>query len=339
MSFFSKIFKDESKDWFFDRVPENQTPDNFKVREVDKEKEYLSIVLKSMRIPYTRSGFKRFYATVHSSITLSHQGGTRAGFYVSTSAGKLEELDEKNLHKVLINNKRLLGPIPYLGSDVNLDIGLFSIQSADLLKPFISLLTQVSDLASVSIIKAAEPYVKPLETGIDLLLGSGNPTKLETGISTSFTNTMRTGYYVMMCVDKNQMKKEDLFIDPGDFKLLDKNKNAIEKYPYMVIQVSAEGSRDDWREIPEIKSTHDKLKEEAKKGKDEDVDEAWKVFKRTVQFSDDLIEDHKDQIIKDISTDLNKKLGTGLTSSGGGIDLMDLEDIKLFNSKELSKYL
>ena len=337
MSFFSKIFKDESKDWFFDRLPKNQTPDNFEVREVDKEKEYLSIILKSMRIPYTRSGFKRFYATVHSFISLSHQGGTRAAFCVSTTPGKLEELDKDNLHKVLVNSKRLLGPIPYLGSDVNIDIGLFSIQSADLLKPFISLLTQVSDLASVSLIKVAEPYIKPLETGIDLLLGNA-PTKLETGISTSFNDSLQTGYYVMMCAEKGEVKKEDLIVDPGDFKLKDKNNNPVEKYPYMVIQVLADGTRNDWREIPDIKTSHDKLKQEAKGGRDENIDEAWKVFKRTVQFSDDLIEDHKDQIIKDVSTDLNKKLGTGLTS-GGGIELMDLEDIKLFSSKELSKYL
>lgn len=333
MSFFSKLFRDESRNWFFDRIPDNQTPNDSPLKKVDKDAEYISIILKSMSIENTRIGFSKFYATVHSFITLSHSSGIRASFYVCTTPGKLEELDKANLNKVIVANKRLLGPVPYLGSDVNLEIGLFSIKSADLLKPFISLLTDISNLASVSFVKAAEPYIKPLETGINLLLGTSNPTVLETGISRPFINFIETGYYVVMCASKDQIKKENITIDKTDFKLLDEKGKSITKYPYMVIQVTSDTKRDDWREIPDIKLAHDRLKAAAKETTNtyEKVKEALAVFKRTVQFSDDMIDSDKKTIIKIVTDDITEKLGTTLTSGGLQVQPKSLSEIDIYS--------
>jgi hypothetical protein len=334
MSFFSKLFKEESKDWFFDRIPEVQTPNDTPIKKVDKDDEYLSIILKSMRIENARIGFSKFYATVHSFITLSHASGIRASFYVSTTPGKLEELDKSNINKIILANKRLLGPVPYLGSDVNMEIGLFSMKSADLLKPFVSLLTDISNLASVSFVKVAEPYIRPLESGINLLLGTSNPTVLETGISRAFINFIETGYYVIMCVPKDQMKKENIIIDNQDFKLLDEKRNPIIKYPYMVIQITSDTRRDDWREIPDIKLPHERLKAAARETTNtyEKVKEALAVFRRTVQFSDDLIESHKKIIIKIVTDDITEKLGATLTSGGTIPEPKDLSEIDIYSN-------
>lgn len=141
----------------------NQTPNREPIRAIKSDSEYISIVLKSMRVVNVRVGFSKFYTTVHSYISLSHASGTRANFYVCTTPGQLEEFDKSNVDRIININKRLLGPVPYVGGDLNLELGLFSIKSADLIKPFVSLLTDISNLAGVSFIKAAEPYVAPLK--------------------------------------------------------------------------------------------------------------------------------------------------------------------------------
>src|SRR5262249_565077 len=93
---------------------------------------YISACLRSMRLVNVRQGGKRFYGVIHSYISVPQRSGTKAELYVITTPNQLKNQDAKGLNKVLTQSQQLLGPIPYYGGNIEVEIGLFSIKSGPL---------------------------------------------------------------------------------------------------------------------------------------------------------------------------------------------------------------
>ncbi|HEY6979074.1 MAG TPA: hypothetical protein VH396_22415 [Chitinophagaceae bacterium] len=313
MTWWSSIFKKRAEDWFYTRLPQNQTPNDIEIKEISANEEYIKIYLKSLRIVNIRQGLARFYGVVHSFITIPHRGGKEAEFNTVTTAGKLQELDPKNIDRVLNIDKPLLGPIPYRGGKLDMEIGLFSIKSADLAAPFLNLLTKMSDLAGVSYIASALPYAEPLKDGINLLTGGADDTVLEIGISKTF-EPINTGYYIVMRAPKEEIAIKDLQID-NDYKLMDVNKNPIKDYPYLVFQIFTTKERTDWFNIPDIASSYKKLQDDVNKGDFTSADESLRFFKRIVLTSNDLIFSDARTIISKVEEETNVILNVTRTAT------------------------
>lgn len=328
MGWLSNIFKSKTNDWFYSQLPVENTPNNFETKTLNPNEEYLSIILKSMRIVNVRKGLAKFYATVHSHIEVAHLKGKPASFNYVTTPGNLEKLDGARIDRVVNLNRRLLGPVPYRGADVKMEVGLFSIKEADLAAPFINLLSGMSSLGGVSFISTALPYVKPLEDGIALLTGSGDDTILEIGINIEL-DKVSTGYFVVIRANKNDINASNLIIDKEDYRLVDKDGNAIEDYPYMVFEISSTKGRDDWFNIPDISTSFNKLQEEVQKGNYNEASEALKAFKRIVYTSSDLLLRDGKTIYEKVELDVNDILKAMQTSSDSGFKLRNLSEFSI----------
>ncbi|MCX6238202.1 MAG: hypothetical protein NTY07_11715 [Bacteroidia bacterium] len=327
MGWLANIFKSKTKDWFYSQLAVENTPD-IEVKILNPNEEYLSVILKSMRIVNVRKGLAKFYATVHSHIEIAHLSGKSASFNYVTTPGNLEKLDGTRIDRVVNLNRRLLGPVPYRGGDVKMEVGLFSIKEADLAAPFIDLLSGMSSLGGVSFISTALPYVKPLEDGIALLTGSGDDTILEIGINQEL-DKVKTGYFVVMRADKNEIDATNLVIDKEDFRLVDKDGNAIQDYPYMVFEISSLKNRDDWFNIPDVSATYNRLQEEVQKGNYNDASEALKVFKRIVYTSPDLLLKDGKAIYEKVDTEIKDILQAMQTSTDKKFRLKNLSEYSL----------
>jgi hypothetical protein len=326
MGWLANIFKSRTKDWFYSELPVANTPGTVESKILNPNEEYLSVILKSMRIVNVRKGLSKFYATVHSHIEIAHLSGKPASFNYVTTPGNLEKLDGARIDRVVNLNRRLLGPVPFRGGDVKVEVGLFSIKEADLAAPFINLLSSMSSLGGVSFISTAMPYVKPLEDGIALLTGSGDDTILEIGINMEL-DKVKTGYFVVMRADKDDVNAADLVIDKADFRLVDKEGNSVEDYPYMVFEISSAKTRDDWFNIPDVSTAYNKLQAEVQKGNYNDASDALKVFKRVVLTSPDLLPKDGKAIYSQVETDTNEILKA-----------LKSENEAAFSLRELSKY-
>lgn len=324
MSWFSDLFHKRTTDWFFSQIPIEQTPGNVTYAQVNAGEEYLNVILKSMRIVDVRKGLSKFYATVHSHIELGHIDQGIANFNYVTTPGNLEKLDSSNLDRVVNLNRRLLGPVPYVGGDVTLEIGLFSIKEADLAAPFINLLTSMSSLGGVSFISAALPYVKPLEEGVKLLTGSSGDTILEIGYNTQMTE-VQTGYYVVMRVDKDKVDVNNLVIDPKDYRLIDKKtKQSISDYPYMVFEISSSKTRNDWFNIPEVAVAYNQLRKLVKEREYNQAQDALRTFQSIVATSADMIQSDATALSAKVTADITALLNKTLTADEGSIEVKDL---------------
>jgi hypothetical protein len=328
MGWLANIFTNKTKDWFYSQLPIENTPGNPEVKILNPNEEYLSIILKSMRIVNVRKGLAKFYATVHSHIEVAHLAGKPASFNYVTTPGNLEKLDGARIDRVVNLNRRLLGPVPYRGADVKMEVGLFSIKEADLAAPFINLLSGMSSLGGVSFISTALPYIKPLEDGIALLTGSNDDTVLEIGINIEL-DKVKTGYFVVIRANKDEINAGDLIIDKEDFRLVGKDGNAIEDYPYMIFEISSAKDRDDWFNIPDVSASYNKLQEEVQKGNYNNASDALKAFKRIVYTSPDLLLKDGKTIYEKVEMDTTDILKAMQTSAASGFKLRNLSEFSL----------
>jgi hypothetical protein len=328
MGWWSDLWTTKAKTWCYGKFEKEKTPDDIAIKQLNANEEYLHVYLKSMRIVNVRKGLSQFYGAVHSFITIAHRSGTPAQFNVITTANKLQELDGKNVNNIFNFNKPLLGPIPYRGGNLEMELGLFSIKAQDLAKPYLSLLTELSSLAGVSFISAALPFVNPIKNGINMLAGGQDDTILEIGLSTSYP-VVETGYYAVIRATKKEINFEDLKIG-NDFRLLYKDGRDVEEYPYLIFQIFSKDKRDDWFNIPEIAQSYKKLQEDVSKNNYTSVKDSSAAFKRALYLSNDLILDDAKKIFSVVDGDITSLFPPTTTSKGIDTGIKKLKDLELY---------
>jgi hypothetical protein len=325
MTLLDQIFKTNATDYTYG--PITDVPDNLPHAQIEKGSAYISILLRSMRIVSVRRGWNKFYPVVHSYISIPHLGGKRAELQAVTSPSKLSELDASHLDRVISLNHRLLGPIPYRGGDINLEVGLFSVKSDDLAKPFLGVLEAMAAAAGVSYLSVAMPFVGPLKKGLEFLTGS-NDIDLEIGLCTVFSKP-ETGYFFVMRAERGSVNPADLKV-AEDFRLVDRAGQAISDYPYLVFSIETSDRRDEWFLIPEIASLHEELSTAIRKGKENDVQEIFSLFRRTVLTSPDLLAKDAQRLVKEVEEEITAQLPAAMTSVATR-SLRPLHSIALFD--------
>jgi len=325
MGIWSDLWVAESKDWAFSRIGGWSAGPA-----LQPKKTYVSVMIQQLHISNVRVGFSKFYGTVQSYARLPHMSGHAAEFTAVTTPAQLRDVPRKNLDRFVLSGHRLLGPVPFMGGDLELEIGLFSVKSQDMLKPYLDLLNELSKAAGVSISSVAAPYLSPLKRGVELLTTAEGGATLEIGVSATF-DTLREGTYFVARLDSANRDISKFAVDVNH-RLLDENGNPIRDAPYIVFSIDQHHARDDWFMIPSIASAHAKLNDvvQSRRSNFKLVSSHQERFKRVVMDDPDILPDHADDIIDWVSEQVNKKLGALKTSGGGaGTALPPLNDLKL----------
>jgi len=329
------MWSKKAEDWIYGLVPKENTPQDIAVTTISANEEYLQIYLRSMRIVNVGKGFSSFYAAVHSYISVAHRSGDDAQFRVLTSPNNLKELDAKRLQNVITASVPLLGPIPYRGGKVGLEIGLFSIKSRDLAAPFLSLITDLSKASGVSFINAAAPFLDPIKNGVEMLTGSSDNTQLELGLIDNLTS-IQTGYYLTIRAPKDKYKMEDFAIDTDRRLVYKTSGQPVNEFPYMIFQVFTTKTRDDFFKIPEIQKTYKKLQDKVAGVKNYDqVSDLLDLLRIQLLSSNDLIQADGKKIYASIEKEIHELFPDTNTSGAASANLRsaslkDLHKLDIF---------
>lgn len=328
-----EILRERAQDWIYAELDAAQVGGGLAPADVAPDTAYLSVFLRSARVVDVRKGFKRFYGVVNSVIRLPHQSGHAATFTTVACPAALKDADPARLDQVVQLNHRLLGPVPYVGGDLELEIGLFSIASRDLVAPYLELLATLSSSAGVSYVSQAIPFAGPIVKGINMLAGGDDDTVLEVGLAGRQTPP-RQGHFVVIRAPKGEVRVDALRLDPNDFRLLDGGGAPLGEHPYLVLEVRAETERADWFMIPELKSAYDGIQDEYRTGSATATEHAIAAFERIAKTCDDLLFDDGKRLVEKLK---EKYLETGpprpaRRGRGTARELPPLESLDLYGS-------
>lgn len=327
MGWWRQIFRTRAEDWTYGKLQPSQVPGGEPSRQVAAEGEYLSAFVHSLHVCDVRRGVSRFYGAVHSLVSVPPSRlGERAEFHSLTTPENLRNLDARNVNRVVTLDQRILGPVPYRGGDVEIELGLFSVKSADLADPFLSVLEDLASSAGVAFVAVARPFVEPLKRGIGLLTGSDGPSILEIGLAKVF-NPAETGHFVVMRAPKGQVELDTLSLDE-DGTLLRGGK-AVRDYPYVVISIQASPERPDWRLIPDVAKAYAELEQAVAKQKVNDIRDALSAFKVAVHWSPDLLPADSERIYELVKAQTGKTVDAVQTAAGPPTLLPRLDELDL----------
>lgn len=314
MGWWKQIFRTRAEDWTYGRLMPSQLPDGQPSRAIEAEAEYVSAFVHSLRICDVRRGVSKFYGTVHSLASVPpSRFGERAEFHALTTPEGLKNLDAKNVNRVVTLNQRILGPVPYRGGDLEIELGLFSVKSADLADPFLSVLEDLSSLAGVAFVATARPFAEPLKRGIGLLTDSVGASILEIGLAKIY-NPAETGYFVVMRASKGSVALKSLSLDDDGRLLADGV--TVKDYPYVVISIEASSQRPDWRVIPDVAQAYGVLERAVARQNMNDAHDALSAFKVAVHWSPDLLSVDAERIYELVASLTGRTLDSVQTAAG-----------------------
>jgi hypothetical protein len=314
MSFWD-FWKEEAQDYVHGWLDPSQTP-SLTLNPVNQDTSYVTVKLRKMRIVNVRVGFKRFYATVHSDIGLWHASGRKINFKQMIAPPDLKDVSSGSLDRTIIVDKELFGPTPYRGGALDVNLTLLAVKSADLAGPFLEVLTGLASAAGVSYVKMAEPFLKPLADGIDLLSGTAGATGREVALVTSLA-LLRAGVYVVARAVKADLDLAKVRLS-ADYTLTDGAGSPVSDYPYLVISIEGSPDRIDFMGIPEVKAAYDPVKKAVADDDPKAYQDALTVFRRTVLLCDDLLTPHARKLFEDVKKKMDEIMGAPMTAAAPG---------------------
>jgi hypothetical protein len=287
----------EAKQWTFGRLAGDHVLDGQEPipdREVKANEEYLGISLRSLWIANTRVGWTTFYPAVHAFISAPAFIGPDVEFHVLTTPANIKDITAQGLDRVIVGNQRLLGPLPYWGGDLRIELALFAIKAEDLAAPFLAVLGDLSAAAGGGFATTALAFANPLKNGIALLTG-GAANSLEIGYFGD-AEQPRTGYYT--AIRSEGISLTDLWLKQG--YLVDGRGQPLRSAPYFVFSIDATPSRPDWRKLPGLEDAWSGVTAAGKDGDATKLERAYERVKRMILSSDDLLTAQMDEIIAEL---------------------------------------
>jgi hypothetical protein len=313
------LLHERSQNWFFGGV-ESDEPRSPLIAGAT----YVNTHLNSFHLEYLRRGTKKFHGVVGASFELASVDEGTSRFSSVLSPDWLAEIDRTNLDRVVIADTRILGPRPYVGGEISVEVGLFARPETDLAAPFVKLLTTLSDVAGVALAASAGPLAPVIEAGIELLFGN-NRSALEIGAFCVLPEQPAGTYAAVrngsVSTDNSLMYNEKLLTWKTGELVLD---------PFIVFTVSGSRERADWASIPDIRRSWEECRSAIRNGQHGRVSETLAVFRRTVLTSAELLLNDARRLVHRAEECAKEALGEGPTGSRAVKDVPLLESLDLF---------
>ncbi|MEM7105042.1 MAG: hypothetical protein AAF502_18040 [Bacteroidota bacterium] len=164
-----------------------------------------------------------------------------------------EQLDGKE--SIRYKNTRVCGPTPYRGDNVSLFTGLFRVKTKDWAAQTINFLETVATAFDTSQLTGYLSVAKPIISGIESFFDMGKEMQFRIGQRDEFrdptihtTNQFRSGYWVMIRKDQDQIKKENFWVKDGEL-FIGTSRNNIKPYvesDYTLFEINGFQKRGDY---------------------------------------------------------------------------------------------
>jgi hypothetical protein len=248
---------------------------------------YVSVVLRAAQLSDSRRGLDRLHAVVHSVITIPSDVGP-AEFSTVIAPPDFTADSVSGLERFIRLDHRLLGPVPYIGGALEIQVGLFAVPGSELAQPYIKLLQTLGEQAVLPFVSAARPFIAPLVQGINLLAGGGRGTTMEIGFDLTQAPARRSRIIALGMPHSAATDQGVRLADDG-VSVVDRNGRPLTEQPALVVEVYTDQRRPDWPSIPELAAAYERVRNDYRAGRRAELDRSLEEFRRTAVTCVDLL--------------------------------------------------
>lgn len=221
------------------------------------DEHYFEIVLTQMHLQARREYWREF---IPFSLAISEfdqsDGQVTLPFLVGHNLlGSHSDLVKGQM--VQFRNTPVAGPLPYVGGDISMFVGLFRMVSVDLSKEFLTFVDNVAGLFDISRITSYIDIGKALNHSLSGLLGM-KETELVFGVRNTFSagrtaaSPLLSGYYAIVNCPAERLDKNHLWVIDGEL-WHGRDRKTAERYrdhDFCLLQIGQRASRDSITTFP-----------------------------------------------------------------------------------------
>lgn len=286
---------------------------------------YLSILLRSAQLTHARRGLDRFHAVVHSVVTLPSDLGP-AQFSTVVAPPEIGPRNAGRTDRYLQSDHRLLGPVPYIGGALEIQVGLFAVPSSELAQPYISLLHKLGEQAGLPFVSAAQPFVEPLVQGINLLAGGGRGSVLEIGLDLT-QSPARQSRVVVLRTPQQEAVQQGVALGADGVSLVDGSGRMLQDQSALILEVLVQDRRPDWPSIPELASAFERVRQDYRLARRADLDRSLEDFRRIAMTCVDLLPRDRRAAVSRVQREISESGPPNAGSRGDGSDARELHTL------------
>ena len=306
----SAYISQESKKYTSLFLKSDQIDREYETNPFKEGEAYCRVWLVEMRLAKGVEWFTRRYPVVHSSIRFDH-GGEMVTIPNLAGPGFLKELTKDNLDRIIQCNYPLTPLFPFNHGLVELQAGLFSMETSDQVGKFMNTLCQFSQMLPVpelsSVLKLAEPVYNGIQDLLDVSDG-----RLELGYQQTFmatdggNNQLKPGYFVAILAEEKYIDETTLCVVNDSLRIRTQEKpREFEGYSYMLFRLEKKPHQD-WESLNGMKELVYQAQEAVVKGEYEQAKKILTAIKIAVFQSADLTKADKREMVMKIEHELQQ---------------------------------
>jgi len=314
---FRDLFRARGRQLFWARIDDARVQERPSGELIEIDHDYVLVRLSEMYLGTTRVLWRKRSPVVHAfMISGEDEQHTVVG------PGPLRDVSSDDLERILVLNRRLIGPVPHRGQELTISAGLYSVPGEDAAAALTSTVTAIADLLGPAASGAAA-VTKVVKTGIDQLLGLAD-TELRMGIDYTFAtgDPLRSGFHVGVAAPPSAVDLGRLWIRDGRLVQGSTPVMADEymEHDYFIVNVQRLERRLDWPALPGLQPYQDRFAAVLSAGESKDwmygkLREAWPGFTELLIKSPGLTRRDADAIASDVQVDLTKRIAAATSGN------------------------
>jgi hypothetical protein len=270
------------------------------------EESYFSLRLSEMRLRDEREYWQKFTPLASALVELQFAGGRHVVPAVVGPQALADVAHLKPGDHVEHLNRRLAGPLPYLGDDVSIFFGLFRIETDNWARRALSLLQSVGTAFDFSKLTTALDIAGPLTEAVQGLLGM-EEVGVRLALNRSYSapssdggsgTTLRPGYEVMLRRGADELDEEQqarFWVKAGQLHHGDQA-SALRPYDdadFVLLQVAAANSRGDYTTFDFHTRHWPRVQDHIWAGRDAEAKESLRLLAADLVQSEEIVRPHR----------------------------------------------
>jgi hypothetical protein len=226
-------------------------------------RDYLRVWLVEMCLRKDRAWFVSWHPAVHCVVRFQF-GSTQVDIPNVAGELNLQDVNQKNLDRVVRLNYPMTTLLPFNGGTVDLNAGLLAMEGTNLLRGFIKTMGDFANLLLVPQLSAAVSVATPIASGLEQLLTAANG-GLHLGLHQTFAgasggaNELRPGYIAVVLAEDTQLKPETLWVKDDHLSVgtSEGDLRSLSGFAFMLFRIEKQTDRDDWEGLTAIRGPYD----------------------------------------------------------------------------------
>lgn len=223
---------------------------------------YFRLWVTQMFLAHDRNWFKDWYPVVQALTIFSLASRPNVEIAQVAGPGSLEQVDPKNLGRIINRDYALTPLIPFGGGIVQIQAGLIAMPDGDLLRRFLEVMGSFASLITVPQVSAVLGMADTVSQGVDQLLG-GSDKQMVLGYQQTFVskggggdNDLASKYILLTSAPAGSYSRPDsqIWIKDGAVWVGPDLPSAslLDKVNYMLLRFETRQERDDWESLTSI---------------------------------------------------------------------------------------